>query len=100
MINNLTVSLFLFFFLIFLRLTKHLCLSRLTTLCLLYIYISILSRTTNINCVDTGSTTNIGNKVYFQWLIFQCPSMITKYLERGTNNKYDAVQLLAILDLK
>ena len=32
--------------------------------------------------------------------MFQCPSMVTKYLECGANTEYDVVQLFAVLDLK
>ena len=50
--------------------------------------------------VDTGVAMNIGNNTYHQWVMYQCPSMVAKYIECGLNTVYDAVHILAALDLK
>ena len=46
--------------------------------------------------VDSGTTMNTGNKGYHQWVIFQRLSMISEYLESGTNIEYDFIQLLTV----
>ena len=49
--------------------------------------------------VDTGETMNTGNKTYHQWVMSQCLSMVTEYIDWGPNTNYDVVQLSAALDL-
>ena len=50
--------------------------------------------------VDTGVAMNTCDKLYHQWVMSQCPSMIAEYIECGPNIEYDVVQILVALDLK
>ena len=50
--------------------------------------------------VDSGATIYTSNKGYNQWVVLRCPSMITEYLDRGTDTEYNIVQLLTALTLR
>ena len=39
--------------------------------------------------VGTGTATNIVTKAYHQYVMTQCPSMVTKYIECGSDTEYD-----------
>ena len=38
--------------------------------------------------IGIGTMTNTGNKGYHQWILTQCSSMVTEYLEYSANTEY------------
>ena len=50
--------------------------------------------------IDTGAAMNTGSLECHLWVIFQCPEMVEECLQYGKYTVYDAIYVLAALDLK